>query len=211
MKNLLFYTFHRQLDEIYYSSLFFNKSDFLKSNFEVILHCNNVKMSYETIKNLAKFETNVKIIITSKNTGYSYGGIEATSDSFELFYEYENVIQLHPDCYIIDSKKLKNMILNTKYDVAVAKFNHIGRPSYTTDFFCFKPKYNFLKNCHKHWQEHPTAVPEHYFYDCLKESNLNVYEFNRYPNGDGAGYRNIDEFDLWHVHDNNKVKAYLNV
>ena len=70
---LLFLTFHRQYDEIFFNSLFFNKSNFLKSNFDVLLHCNNPAFTYNKIKNISSFETNVNIILTNKNCGYRYG------------------------------------------------------------------------------------------------------------------------------------------
>lgn len=210
MKNLLFYTFHRQIEEIYYSSLFFNKSDFLKSSFDVILHCNNPSVTYNQIKSVALFDTNVDVIITSKNVGYSYGGIEATSDSFELFKQFNAVVQLHPDCYIVDSQNLQNTI-KENFDLAAAPFYHIGRPAYTTDFFIIKTKTNFLENCHANWKSNPKDIPEHFLYDTATNLNLNTYKINRYPDMNGAGNRNIDNFGLWHEHDNNKLKQYLNV
>jgi hypothetical protein len=210
MKNLLFYTFYRQIEEIYYSSLFFNNSDFLKSSFDVILHCNNPSISYTEIKNVAKFNTKTDIIITSKNIGYSYGGIEATSDSFELFKQFKTVIQLHPDCYIVDDACLQNTI-QENFDIAVAPFMHVGRLAYTTDFFITKIKTNFLESCHDNWKKKPNDIPEHFLYDVTHNLNLNIKTINRYPNLNGAGYRNIDSFGLWHEHDNKKVKDYLNV
>lgn len=210
MKNLLFYTFHRQIEEIYYSSLFFNKSNFLKSNFDVILHCNNINLTYKEIINVSKFNSNINVIITSKNTGYKYGGIEATSDSFELFKQYDTVVQLHPDCYIVDSTNLENL-LTTNFDIAVSPFYHIGRMAYTTDFFIFRTKNNFLDICHDHWKNNPNEIPEHFMYNRLQSLNLNIKEINRYPDLKGAGNRQIDSFGLWHEHDNNNVKKYLNV
>lgn len=210
MKNLLFYTFHRQLDEIYYSSLFFNKSDFLKSNFEVILHCNNVEHTYQEIKNLAKFNTKVDVIITSKNSGYQCGHLEATSDFFEVFKSFNLVIQLHPDCYIVNSQPLQDL-QNCDFDIAVAPFKHIGRMAYTTDFFIFKNKTNFLNSWHSHWKTNPNAVPEHYMYDTLNLCNLKIKQIERYIDLNGAGNRQIDNFGLWHEHDNLKVRTYLNV
>lgn len=208
MNHLLFYTTHRQLDEIEFSSIFFNRSKFLKENFDVFIHCNNQNRSISEIKNKAKFDCNVNVLITTKNTGYNYGGIEATSDLFELFKQYSTVIQLHPDCYIANTKKLEEEI-NKDFDVMVSPFLHIGRMAYNTDFFCFKTKINFLSSCHDNWRNNPNCVPEHYFYDNLKQHQLNVLEIQRYPNLNGAGYRDIDNFGLWHNHDNELVRRIV--
>lgn len=205
MKNLLFYTCHRQLDEINFSSFFFNKSNFLTKNFDVIIHCNNPIRTIDEIKAKAKFNTKVDIFLTTKNTGYNYGGIEATSDLFEVFKQYSTVIQLHPDCYITNTKKLENCISKT-FDVMVSPFFHIGRMAYNTDFFCFNIKNNFLSSCHDNWKNNPNCVPEHFFYDVIREQKLNILEIERYPDLNGAAYRNIDNFGLWHCHDNSQVE-----
>lgn len=209
MKNLLFYTTHRQLDEIEYSSYFFNRSKFLTNNFDVLIHCNNQNRTISDIRNKAKFNSKVDIIVTTKNTGYNYGGIEATSDVFELFKVYDTVIHAHPDCYLTETKKLEECY-SKDFDIIVSPFFHIGRLSYNTDFFCFKPKTNFLSCCHENWKSNPNCVPEHYFYDVLKNSGLNVMEIERYKDLNGAAYRDIDLFGIWHEHDNNKVKKFIN-
>jgi hypothetical protein len=209
MKNLLLYTCHRQLEEIEYSSFFFNRSKFLTENFDVFIHCNNQNRTINDLKSRAKFNTKVDILVTTKNTGYNYGGIEATSDLFELFKQYTMVIQTHPDCYFVDTKHLENSY-NNKFDVMVSPFFHIGRMAYNTDFFCFKPKTNFLSSCHENWRKNPDCVPEHFLYDTLRNEDLSVVEIERYPNLNGAGYRDVDLFGLWHEHDNDKVKKIIN-
>ena len=67
MRNLIFYTCHRQLIEIELSSKFFNKSSYLKSNFDVVLHCNNPEYELKQLK-----EYNRQIKCTSSSIGRAY-------------------------------------------------------------------------------------------------------------------------------------------
>lgn len=208
MKNLLFYTFHRQYEEILYSSEFFNKSNFLKSNFDVILHCNNINQTLQDIKSISKFDTNVNVIHTTKNVGYNYGHFEALSDCFSLFEDYDMVIHLHPDCYIVKDENIKDLC-NLEFDVAVAPLFHYNTNCYTTDFFSFKTKINFVKSWKEEYKFKKNNIPEKYLFDTLKNSNLKVITKQRYPNDNGNGFRVIDQYGLWHEHDNDKVKNFL--
>ena len=209
MKNLLFYTLHRQYDEIEYSSYFFNKNKFLKQNFEVIVHCNNQNRTLQELKNKCKFNTKTEIILTTKNNGYSSGHIEALCDNFELFKKYDYCIHLHPDCYITNDIKLQN-IFKDEFDYAVSPSFHMNRMCYSTDFFVFKPNLNIFNNYEKIWKSFPNTIPEYYFYDIIKnDMSLKIKILDRYPNLNGTGFRTIDNFDLWHEHDNEKVLRYI--
>jgi hypothetical protein len=204
---LLFLTFHRQFDEIFFNSIFFNKSEFLKNNFDVLLHCNNPSLTYDKIKNISAFNTDIKIIITQKNCGYSYGGPEATTDCFNLFLNYKYVIQSHPDCYITNTNELEKTLEKT-FDYAVSPMYHIGRMCYSTDFYIVSPKNNIFEENKDKWGDLP-PVPEHYFYDKLRASNLLIEEINRYENGPTG--RHIDKYGIWHEHNNNSVKTFLKI
>lgn len=208
MKNLLFYTFHRQFEEIYYSSLFFNRSNFLKTNFDVILHCNNFKRSHTEINSVSKFNTNVHTIITSKNCGYNFGHFEALSDNFNLFKNYNMIIHMHPDCYIVNDQYIKQLN-ELDFDIAASPIDHIDRLCFCTDFFVFKSKYNFADTWQDAWKSNNQGVPEHYFFDTITKSNLKLITAQRFPNNKGSGFRAIDQYGLWHEHDNYKVKNYL--
>jgi hypothetical protein len=204
MNNVIFYTSHRQLDEIYYSSLFFNRSNYLKNNFDVILHCNNVSYSIDELKNKSLFDTKTHIILTSKNSGYNYGAFEALSDNFELLKNYNCVIHTHPDCYLVNSDKLEKTLPNIK-DIAVSKFYHLQKNCYSCDFFIFKPNFNYFKN----WNTAKTHVAEHWFYDLIHGLDLQLYYLNRYDND--IAHHNIDKFGIWHNHNLNDAKNYLKI
>lgn len=202
MRNVIFYTSHRQLDEIYYSAQFFNKSNFLKNNFEIILYCNNINYSMQQLKEKAIFETKTNIILTSKNSGYNYGAFEGLSDNFELLKNYDNVIHTHPDCQIVDSNKLE-LLLPTIKDIAVSTFYHLEKNCYNSDFFIFKPKFNYFKD----WNIASTHVAEHWFYDLVQTLNLDISDLNRYS--DKAAHHNIDNFGIWHNHNISELVNYL--
>lgn len=193
MHNVIFFTCHRQLDEIQYASQFFNRSDYLKNNFEVILHCNNPKYSLDQLKEKSKFETKTDIILTSKNSGYNFGAFEALSDNFELLKRYNTVIHTHPDCYITDSSKLELVMCNIE-DFAVSPFHHIHRDCYSSDFFIFKPKINYFKD----WNIAKTHVAEHWLYDTIKDLNLKICHIDRFV--EGIPGKSIDNFGIWHNH-----------
>lgn len=208
MKNLLFYTFHRQFEEIFYSSMFFNRSEYLKNNFDVFLHCNNSSMTHSELLNVAKFNTTTNILITSKNSGYNFGHLEALSDSFNMFNTYNMVVHLHPDCYIVNDNILKELE-QINFDVAAAPIDHLGRKGFTTDFFVFKTKLNFVNDWRDAYIKNKQGVPEHYFFDSVTKRSLNIITKQRYLNDNGNGFRSIDKYGLWHEHNNNTVKEYL--
>ena len=205
MKKLLFYTFHRHLDEIYYSSLFFNKSEFLKNNFEIILHCNNTNTSLDDIKKRSLFDTKVEIILTTKNEGgYNYGIPEAHSDTYNMWKNYEYVLFSQLDCYIVNDEYFKN-VFDTDFDAFVSPINHIGRNCYIGDFFMIKPKSNIFAYWKQDRQNRNPHVHEHYLADCIDS------EYNKIKTCERIGHqqRQIDSYGLWHEHNNNNVRRIL--
>lgn len=208
-KNLLFYTLHRQYDEIEYSSYFFNKSKFLKDNFEVVVHCNNPNRSIQELKDKCKFEAKTEIIVTTKNNGYFSGHIQAISDNFETLKRYNRCIHLHPDCYITDDSKLQ-AIFDTEFDYAVAPMLHLNKLCYCTDFFAFKPNLNIFYDYDQTWKNQWDYPAEHYFYDLLQgHATKKIKIIKRYPTLNGCGFREIDDFGLWHSHDNERVSKHI--
>lgn len=204
MKNVLFYTTHRQFKEIEFASRFFNKSEYLKNNYEVIICCNNPEYELKQLKSISKFETTTHIILTTKNSGYDFGALEAISDNFELLKNYKKVIHTHPDCYITDSSRLEE-VMQYDFDVAATEVFHVNRVCFSTDFFIFTP----IKNYFFDWKHAKTNVAEHWFYDIVVENKLNAVNLNRYEKN-SAAHRGIDKLYLWHSHSLNDVESYLN-
>jgi hypothetical protein len=209
MKNLLFYTSHRQLNEIEYSSFFFNQSEILKNNFDVFIHCNNEQISLQELKHKSKFQTTTNILVTSKNSGYKYGGLEALHDIFTMMSKYDMVIHLHPDCYIVNDNIIQDLS-NKQFDVAVSPCTCMHTEKcYNTDFFCFKTRINFINSYENYFLKNSNDyAPERYLYEILHNLNLNILELDRYPNK-LDNLRVIDNIGLWHEHDNYKVETYI--
>jgi hypothetical protein len=209
MKNLFFYTFHRHLDEIFFSSLFFNKSNFLKNNFDVYLHCNNIKHSKKDIETKAQFDTKVIVNITDKNAGYDWGIPESHADSFDnITKKYEYVVYLQPDCYIVNDTKFIKDFEDNNFDALICPINHCGRPCCTGDFFVTKTTKNIWSN----WKEcvNKYHVNEHYVFDTLVQNYKNIKTFERIdPHETMSNCRKIDKYGLWHEHNNYNVAKYL--
>jgi hypothetical protein len=208
MKILLFYHIHRQLEEIYYSSLFFNKSEFLKSNCDVYVSCNNKNISLHELEKNCKFKAKTNMAVTTKNAGYSFGQVEAESDTFEMWREYEYVIFCQPDCYITTDEHLKKAF-ESSFDALVSPIFHIGRTCYTGDFIVLKPTVNLFRVLKSYYSEtndrnHPH---EHYLADRINETYSNIKTFDRV----GHRERVIDTFGLWHEHNNNNVRKVLGI
>jgi len=229
MKILLFYPSHRQLDEVKYSSAFFNKTAFLKKNSEVYLHCNNIEIDESALKeNVKQFNCKSYITITEKNSGYLSGPSEAISDSYEMFLEneYDYVIHLHPDVYILNETKIVSA-LRANYDEDADFLVYelpktvpwepgvIRERQYAFDFFVFKPKEgnNIFKNFDLYWYHYPRQAPERFLYDMIHGNNCSYAILDRGPFGSMMeGYRrgsDPEPFGIWHCHDNEKVRRYI--
>jgi hypothetical protein len=206
MKLLLFYHLYRQLEEIYYSSMFFNKSNFLKTHCDVYVSCNNKSFSVKDLEERCKFEAKTNIAVTTKNAGYSFGQVEAESDTFEMWREYDYVIFCQPDCYITTDEHLIKAF-QSEFDAMVSPIDHIGRMCYTGDFFVLKPTVNLFRGWKAYYSEtNDRNYPhEHYLTDRINETYTNIKTFERH----GHRERQIDTFGLWHEHNNNNVKKVL--
>lgn len=206
MRILLFYTFHRHFAEISYASMFFNKSKFLKDNCDVYLHCNNPQYSVENLQRVSTFEANTSICVTAKNAGYNWGIPESHADCFEMSSKYDYVLYCQPDNYIVDDTKLAKEF-DSDFEALVSPLHHIGRACCSGDFFAVKPTKNIFSN----WQEktHIYNVNEHYVMDTIYENYINIRNFHR----DNVKQRSrlIDDYGMWHEHDNNKVERFLGI
>jgi len=111
MKLLLFITGHRHLDEYNYFSIFLKQLE-LNSMCDIFIYCNNSEIQNDVINYYQNFsQKNKKLLITTLNSGYRIGGVEAVSQGIEMgiFNEYDYVIHLHPDVFITDDLYLKEI------------------------------------------------------------------------------------------------------
>jgi hypothetical protein len=214
MKILLFITGHKQLEEYNYFSRFLKRLK-LNALCDIFIHCNNPDIHNSIINYYQNFnQQNKKLFITSINAGYRVGGVQAISEGIELgiFKDYDYVIHLHPDVFIIDDNYLTEVLLeNLNNDVVFLVNKSIPHdPKFLSfDFFIFKPKL-LTKNIFIDELYTFKQAPEQYLHDMIIKNNINYIYVKRY-NNDNWEPRRIDEnLRLYHEHDLNKVQSLLN-
>jgi hypothetical protein len=214
MKILLFITGHKQLEEYNYFSRFLKRLK-LNALCDIFIHCNNPDIHNSIINYYQNFDQqNKKLFITSINAGYRVGGVQAISEGIELgiFKDYDYVIHLHPDVFIIDDNYLTEVLLeNLNNDVVFLVNKSVPHnPKFLSfDFFIFKPKL-LTKNIFIDELYTFKQAPEQYLHDMIIKNNINYIYVKRY-NNDNWEPRRIDEnLRLYHEHDLNKVQSLLN-
>ncbi len=215
MKILLYYSSHRQKEEFLLSSDFFNKTNFLKKNTDIIINCDNDHISVDELKSYIKYETSVNIIKSPQIfpsgtcTSISGNGIHiGVSESFNLFDNYDYVIVMTPDCYITNEDKIEKMLieeLNTENQMIVDfhdDWNHVN--NYSCDFFVFKPK--FIPNFFKEVDMENLIAPEIFLKNKIIEKNIKCKIITR----EGSLSHQVDNYGLIHNHDLNIIRDILN-
>ena len=80
---------------------------------DIYIYCNNPEIESDIVKYYQKFDQKNKyLLITSLNSGYRIGGVEAVSKGIEMgiFKDYHYVIHLHPDVFITEDAKLMEIL-----------------------------------------------------------------------------------------------------
>ena len=212
MKILLYITGHTQLKEYNYFNIFL-KSLKLNTLCDIYIYCNNPNISTDILDYYKQFEQKNKyLLITTLNSGYRVGGVEAVSVGYQMgiFKDYDYVIHLHPDVFITDDQYLLS-ILEENLNNDTVFFINKSIPSedfFSFDFFIFKPKfltYNiFLTDLYKF-----ECSPEVFLHNMIKKYNIKYTIIKRY-NNDNWSPRRIDEnLKLYHEHDLSKVEQLL--
>jgi len=187
LKYAFLYTIHNAFNELELNTCFFNKSKFLCDNFDVIINCNGTKNSrLDEIAN--KFNTNRIVYfydIERKSQQYM-GPPEQINDCYEELIEYELVLHLHADVYIVFDKGIKNFIEKYESETQKKDFYVFQLPNrinqYAFDAWFFKPDEN--KNIFKHWEKYVDGARGHaepFFYDVIKDFNCSTGLFDRGP------------------------------
>jgi hypothetical protein len=213
MKILLFITGYRQLDEYFYFHLFLQQLK-LKSICDIYIYCNNPEIQNSIVDYYQNFnQENKRLLITSLNSGYRSGGVEALSQGFEMgiFNEYDYVIHVHPDVFITDDVYLTEILVNN-IDNDTAFFITKSEPNdpkfFSFDFFIFKPKL-LTKNIFIEELYTFTSSPEHYLHDMIIKNNITYTFIKRFDNDYYYPRRIDDHLKLYHEHDLNNVVDLL--
>ena len=113
MKILFFITMHRQLDELKIYSYFFNKFNHIK-NFDIFIYNTNKNISEQMVRNNVNVNTNVYVHCDANNEGYVLGLFSGLSQNYDFYREYDFIVHLHPDVFILDDKKLYELLIDQK-------------------------------------------------------------------------------------------------
>jgi hypothetical protein len=213
MKILLYITGYRQLEEYNYFSILLKK---LKLNFlcDIYIYCNNPSINNDIIKYYQNFnQTNKHLLITSLNSGYRIGGVEAVSKGIDLgiFNDYDYVIHLHPDVFITDDQYLIQVLLDNINNDIVFLINK-SLPDdrfFSFDFFIFKPKL-LTKNIFKEELYKFTTSPEYFLHDMIIKHNIKYIIIKRFDNDNWYPRRIDDNLKLYHEHDLSKIVKLIN-
>jgi hypothetical protein len=213
MKILLFITGYRQLDEYNYFSIFLKQ---LKMNnlCDIYIYCNNPDIESDIVKYYQKFDQKNKyLLITSLNSGYRIGGVEAVSKGIEMgiFKDYDYVIHLHPDVFITEDTNLME-VLTENLDNDIVFFITESLPYdprfFSFDFFIFKPKLLqtniFIEDLYNF-----DIIPEHYLHDMIHKHNIKYTIIKRYDSKWWEPRRIDDHLKLYHEHNLENVVNLL--
>lgn len=143
MKILWHFNSHRHFEEYSLSSHFFNKSDFLKKNSEVLVTCNNVNIDIDALKSQCFYECKFDVVrTTNPKNGVNTGQFVSLDETFYRFFDYDYVIHTTPDVYIVKDKFIVKL-LEEEFDSnnhMIVDYHPCYKFTYCTDFFIFKPK-----------------------------------------------------------------------
>jgi len=119
MKVLLFITGHRHLHEYNYFQRFLKNLE-LNSMCDIFIYCNNGGIDKQIIDYYQQFSNYKRLFVTTLNSGFRTGGVEAVSEGIEMgiFKNYDYVIHLHPDVFMTDDIYLKEILFeNLENDI----------------------------------------------------------------------------------------------
>ena len=216
MKVLIILTGFRQNEEYKLWGLLFEKHcKKLKQYCDIFIHSNNILNNI--LDSVQYIETNKRIYITDKNSGFRNGGLEALSDVVDMLKlfsndcQYQYVIHLHPDVFICNEQPILSLLeqeLNSD-NVFYCNLSLVDFCLYSFDFFIFKPKL-LSENIFKNWQENVNS-PELYLYHCITKNNLkhvllDIYIDNWYL----EQRKSPDLLGLWHSHELDLIVDFLN-
>jgi len=205
MKLLLFITGHRQLIEYHYFNRFLKR---LELTCDIFIYCNNSEIDKDILTYYHEFNAPKRLFITTLNDGYRTGGVEAVSEGYDMgiFKDYDYVIHLHPDVFIIDDNPLKDILIQNLNNDTVFFITHSipNEQFFSFDFFIFKPTLLPINIFKGSFEE----CPEIHFHNIIKKHNLKYTILPRFENNVYFP-RRVDLLNLYHEHELDKVEQLL--
>jgi len=219
MKIAILYTSHRQWQELDYTPAFFERTERVKREVDVLFHCNNGEINETALcEKLAKIPAkslHVRYSPQQNTGGYPYGQFEAIVDLWNHLdlTQWDWIIHFHPDIYIADERPLLAAIESAERDgkemLLTKVFGHKS-PTFGTDFFAFKPLPGFkaIFESYVPLLATPIVVPlEALFFIEVHRAGVKYIVAPRYRHG--HYHRDFDGLGLWHEHNMRRIAAHL--
>ena len=157
------------------------------------------------------------VFLTDKNIGYAYGHLEAIADCFDFLREFDLVVHMHPDVFIIDAVPFLSLL-----DSIAADENHADfyvtfmrdlvtpRTGLLHGFLCLPPQPGRSRCfCRLRGRDgRKTQRSGKISWQMLQNTGLSKKIVPR-AQWMGEGHRKIDELGLWHEHSYRRVMKYF--
>ena len=203
MKYLLLFTAHRQLEEFTFQNILIGRFVYKP---DIMIYSNHPDLKEENylkrIPNISQYVK--KIYCDEENTGYAKGLFTGLDKMYEYYKDYDYVIHLHPDIFILDETKIYNIIKNCDTDFIVMDIDS-GIPF--TDYFIFKPKKNYFINYKNIKQNTSELILYEMIKDCSKTYTTRWLHYM--PSKLEYFSRKTDINDIIHLHNLNDLYKYL--
>jgi len=231
MKNLLFITGHRHVEQVQLYAEFLKRTSLVK-DFDLVLHMNNLDSDIQSIRDNFKLmpNSNKHLILTDRNCEH-YGCIQALSDFYDYFKGYDNVVHAHIDVFVANEHDLIDKITSHTDKAFLVNHSFKGIDDWmSTDLFIFRPKLidiNIFKDWTKHAGvplggikigsccetfecRHVGPCPEQFLHWQVKKNNLS-YEYIKRFDTDHWDPRRVCMWGCYHEHDLDKAKQLLGI
>jgi hypothetical protein len=216
----IFYTVHDRLDELNLNVSLYNRSDFLKDKFDVVLNCNFPTGDiFEIAKRFQSKRTVLHIDATNEGK-YMMGPMEQACNSYHELCNYKLIAQLHADVYVISDHGFRTFIKEYEENSNKDEYAFFAFPmpdrheQYAYDFWFMVPKEE--NNIFKTWKDYASKneeifwCGESYLFRSAQSLGLKVGFLDRRPR---AGMGNPPEYEpssgIFHTHDINAIKALV--
>lgn len=212
MRILWHFNSHRHFEEYFLSSQFFNRSEFLKKNAQVLVTCNNVNIDLELLREQCEYECKLDVVrTTNPANGVHTGQFVSLDETFHRFFDYDFVIHTTPDVYLVEDrflvKLLEEELDSTNHMIVDYHPTHPHAEfTYSTDFFVFKPKLitNFFND-----KFDPT--PDCHSIETHMYRSIHKYKIPHRTicRGKSSLRWQVDDFGLIHNHNKEIIKRIL--
>jgi hypothetical protein len=218
VKIAILFTAYRQLPELDVIADLFGRAPRISSSVDVVYHCNNAGIATGAVQEkLDRVPCKSRTLIhqpTNKG-GYAYGQFEAICDAWETMIAggWDWVIHVHPDVFIVDENKLLGVIEQADAAGAGGVFAHMAgnkHPSYSTDFFAFRPTAvpKAVFQSYECLLDEPVIVPlENLFFMEIHRVGVKPFVTQRFLSG--QYHQDLDLIGLWHEHDLQRVRLFM--